>query len=619
MKCRRAPGRSRAPQVPGDGLLLGNELVVCERCWLTAGGADSVHAEFDEDGQLTLTVNGGPEFEVLIAAADEYDQRHPIDRCLIEAGIRWETLRHIAVPARCDLVRWVLERAPLPYTRLAISPDAWIDAVTACIEQQTGTEFKYNAKRKRWWRIANVLRCCSDWQRRPLTWVSQEEIAAAVGCSTRTVRRCVAWLQREGLLFEVLPGCQMPRQTVPDDETAAEQAEREIRMAAAVAAENAAIARAKAELDAVRDGLLGDDAAEAAEVALFPADRAALAAVEELEPVQLMQLVPVYELRVPLSDAERAEEAAITRAHTKLAATPGEAVATHHKAELVPAANAPVYPELFAIGHDGQLTRLTGSDAADALTCGNVAGLLRSDQNGHPPKVITIDQLESLGVQVVDKRPASPGSDKEPPQPGQNGSDSAAGDQAAPSKGDRPKQPQSEAVQAAEWLLRSRLHPDLCIDVSVRWLAGVIRGSRLLTAWDVTYGDADVRDAAWNVGVPVAWNELADLIHGVPEYPHLPRFVRDPRGWIKARFSRADTHTPPSKAKIIRRIEAASSTLQERRQTEVEFVRQSEIATRRTAIAACVLCDEYGFFSADPTDPTAPVVRCNHDLATSGW
>lgn len=618
MKCRRAPGRARLPRPTGDGLIAAAELIVCDRCWHTAGGVDAVQAVLEEDGELVLTLEGSAEFEALVTAAEEYDQRHPIDRFLIEAGIRWETLRLIAVPARCDLVRWVLERVPPAYTRLAVSPDAWIEAVAARIEAQSGTEFKYNAKRRRWWRIANVLRCCSDCRRRPLTWVSQEEIAAAVGCSTRTVRRCVAWLQREGLLHEVLPGCQMPRQAVPDDETTAEQAERHARMAAAIVAEDAARARAKAELSAVRGGLFGDQAAAAAEEVLSPVEEAALAAtLAGLEP-GLVQLVPVYELRVPLADAERAEEVAITRAHTVLG-TAGEALARRHAAELVAVANAHVYRGLFAIGHDGQLARMTGPDAATAVTCGNAIGLLRSDQNGHPPQVVTVDQVKSIAVQVVDKGPASPGSGQGGVQQGRNAADSAADGQTLPPKADHPKVRQSEAVRAAEWLLQSRLHPDLCDDVSVHWLASLIRGSQLLSAWDMTYGDANERDAAWNFEVPPAWNELADQIHGVPEYTNLPRFIRNPRGWIKARFARADAQTPPSKSKILQRIEAASPALQQRRQAKIDQTRQAEITTLRAAIDGCPLCDEIGWLAADPTDPTAPVVKCTHDADTGGW
>jgi hypothetical protein len=620
VKCRRAPGRARSPRPAGDGLIASAELIVCDRCWHTSGGVDAVQAALDEDGELVLTLEGSPEFEALLAAVDAYDHRHPIDRFLIEAGIRWEKLRQIAVPARCDLVRWVLERVPPADTRLAVSPDAWIEAVAARIEAQTGTEFRYNAKRRRWWRIANVLRCCSDdpsrGQCRPLTWVSQEEIAAAVRCSTRTVRRCVAWLQAEGLLHEVLPGCQMPRQAIPDDETAAEQAERQARMAAAIAAEDAARARARAELAAVRGGLFGDQAAAAAEV-LSPADEAALVA-ELAAAAELVQLVPVYELRVPLPAAERAEEAAIARAHTVLG-TAGEALARHYAAELVPVVNAHVYRELFAIGHDGQLTRMTGPDAAKAVTCGNAVGLLRADQNGHPPQVVTSDQVKSRAVQVVDKGPASPGSDQRGFQGARNGADLAAGGQTPPAKGDHPRTRQSEAVRAAEWLIRSRLHPDLCEDVSVRWLAGVIRGSQLLSAWDTTYGAGGAADPACTAQVPPAWNELADLIHGVPEYANLPRHIRTPRGWIKARFARADPHLSPSKAKIIRQIEAASPALQQRRQAEVDQARQAEIAALRAAIDACPLCDEIGWLALDPSDPNAPVVKCDHDPNTGGW
>lgn len=624
-KCHRAPGRARSPQTLGDGLLPVNELIVCDRCWRAAGGEYAVVTTIDEDGHLTVELAGSAEFEALVAAVEEYDARHPIDRCLIEAGIRWETLRWIAVPARCDLVRYVLERVPPRYSRLALSPDAWMEAVTAHIEAQTGTEFKYNPKRRRWWRIANVLRCCSDWQGRPLTWVSQEEIAAAVGCSTRTVRRCVAWLQREGLLHEVLPGLELlPRQAVPDDETAAEQAEREARAAAAAAAEDAAVARAMAELDAVRGGLFGDQAAEAAEAALSPEHAAALAAVEELEP-GWVQLVPVYELRVPMSAAERAEEAAISRAHTKLAASPGEALARHYAAELVPAANADVYRELYAIGHDGQLTRMTGPDAANAVTSGNAVGLLRPDQFGHPPQVIDSDQLESSGVQVVDKGPASPGSDQEDVRAGQNGAGLAVGGQTASSEGDRPTSRQSEAVRAAEWLIRSRLHPVLCEDVSVRWLAGLIRGSRLLSKWRWT------------------WDDLADLIHGVPEYPHLPRHIPNPRGWIKARFKRAIPQLPPAALrqrlaepdtdrellhKHAQLVGAPERVLEliirddetdQRRRDRAERARLTEGAALRAARDACPMCDENGWLAADPTDPTAPVFRCSHEVESGGW
>lgn len=574
---------------------------MCDRCWHAAGGEDAVVTTIDEHGHLTVTLEGSPEFEQLVAEVELYDRRHPVDRCLIENGVRWETLRHIAVPARCDLVRCVLEREAPAHTRLASGPDAWFEAVEARVDEQTGIEFKYRPKVRRWLAVANVFRWCADWTGRPLTWVSQEEIAAAVGCSTRTVGRVVRWLRCQGLLHEVLPGFErLPRQAVPDDETAAEQAEREARAAAAVAAEEAAIARARGQLDAVRGGLFGEAAVAAAEEALSPAHAAALAAAEELEPAWV-QLVPVYELRVPMSEAERAEEAAIARAHTQLR-SPGEQLLEHHSDHRVHVRNLHLYARVTAVYAGGGHTVLDPYALAPwAATsplcpdCGPVVGYLRQDplgadlhqhQFGYPPQVISSNQLESRTVQPVDNRPASPGSDPEQRRPGEQRSDFAENGRTGPSEGDRPKTRQSEAVRAAEWLLRSRLHPMVCDGVSVRWLAGIIRGSRLLAEWHWT------------------WNDLADLIHGVPEHPHLPRYIHNPRGWIKARFKRSTGVLPPSKLKIIRQLDSG------------ERARQADGAAKRAAIDHCPLCDEHGWLD---TGPTAPDVRCNHDPETGGW
>ncbi|MFC0431098.1 hypothetical protein [Kutzneria buriramensis] len=618
--CCRPYGRRRAPLVDGDALFDCADLVVCDQCWHLAGGADAVQTALaGDDGPMEPLLVFDPAFEQLLVAADEYDQLHPIDRFLVESGIRWSVLRYITVPARCDLVRWVLERVPPAHTRPTDSPAVWIEAVEARIREQTGDEFKYNAKRRRWWRIANVLRCCSDRGRRPLTWVAQEEIAAAVGCSTRTVRRCVAWLQREGLLFEVLPGCQLPQMVAPDGETAEERADRDRRMAAAIAAEQAAMARAEAELDAVRAGLLGDQAAAAAEAALSPEEAAALAAVDDLEP-GLVQLAPVYELRVPVSEAEQAEEAAISRAHTVLR-SPGEQLLAEHQAEQVHPANVLLYSAVTVVHAGGghavhdplDLAYLDPSPICP--DCGPVVGYLRGadlgadlhkHQNGHPPQVCWADHLKSSSVQPVDKGRASPGSDMEELSSvstedsisRETSPDLAAEPGTAPAEGDHPKARQSEAVRAAEWLLRSRLHPVVCDDVSVRWLAAQIRGSHLLDRWDWT------------------WDDLADLLHGFPENTHLPRFIRSARAWIRARFQRATPALSPSKLKIIREIERTSPALRGRHQAEAEHVRQAEIAARRAAVAACGMCDELGWLHVPDGTPT---VRCNHDPDTSGW
>ncbi|WP_188317126.1 hypothetical protein, partial [Solihabitans fulvus] len=166
------------PLVEGDALLDCVDLVVCAQCWHLAGGTSAAQTALAADGgRMEPLLVFDPAFEELLAAANEYDQLHAVDRFLVEQGIRWAVLRYIAVPARCDLVRWVLERTPLAHTRTADSPDVWIEAVEMRMREQTGPglEFRYNAKRRRWWRVCNVLRCCSDRGRRPLTKVAQEE------------------------------------------------------------------------------------------------------------------------------------------------------------------------------------------------------------------------------------------------------------------------------------------------------------------------------------------------------------------------------------------------------------------------------------------------------------
>ena len=146
----------------------------------------------------------------------------------------------------------------------------WLDAVKERIDAQTGSRggksatFKYRPKRKRWAAVAKLFATAAHRDRRPLTWLTQDEIAAVVSCTDRTVRRIVRWLCKEGLLWEVVPGCQLPEQEVPDGETPAEAAGRRARMLAAIAAEESAVARARAELDAVRSGQCGADAAAAA-------------------------------------------------------------------------------------------------------------------------------------------------------------------------------------------------------------------------------------------------------------------------------------------------------------------------------------------------------------------
>lgn len=531
--CSRPYGRRRSPLIVGEGLLGCDALVVCDQCWHLAGGTAAVRATFathaERGEQLRPLLVFDPAVDALFARADGPDTLHPCDRLLVESGIRWIVLRHIAVPARIELARRVLDRSAPRHTRAADSPEQWIEAVEARIRAQTGSEFKYNAKRRRWWQISSVFRHCADRSRRPLTWVTQEEIAAAVGCSTRTVRRVVAWLQQEGLLYEVVPGCQLPQQAVPDDETAAEHEQRRRREADAILAEEAAIARAHAELDAVRTFHLGPPATATAQQALgFLTSAVEVDQPHDQRP--LVRLAPVYELRLPADTGE---------------ATPA------------------------------------------LLTSINTATTGQDNKNGHPPVVPHHDQIKSRNVHPVENRRAP-----RDPEPRSSIEDHL------PAKPARPRSRQSQATQAAYWLLRSRLDPRICDDVSLRWLAAQIRGSHLLDRHHWTFED------------------LADQLHGYPQYTHLPYHIRDCRAWIRARITRATPHLSPTKLRTIQHIERHSPTLKRQRQAEHEQARRAEITARRTAINACHLCDEQGWLHVPPNTPTA---RCNHDPATGGW
>ncbi|GAB3161870.1 hypothetical protein GCM10027258_79700 [Amycolatopsis stemonae] len=615
LACGRPFGRLRAPLVPGDGLLDCAELIVCDQCWHLAGGTAAVHAKVaaTESGQLEPILVFDPAIEAVLAAADEYDQLHPIDRLLVESGVRWAVLRHIAVPARMRLAGEILRRSAPECTRVADSADVWLGAVEDRIRQQSGPgqEFRYNAKRRRWWRICNVLRCCSDQGRRPLTWVTQEEIAAAVGCSDRTVRRCVAWLQREALLWEILPGCQLPRKEAPDGETAAEREERERKVAEAVAAEDAAIARARAELDAVRAGLRGRRAAAAARQTLDLELNDDVEREDQADEPTLVQLAPVYELRVPLAAQELEEASAVVDA----CVSAGEQLLREHADERVHPANVLLYGTVTVVYASGahtvhepvDLVSWAPSSNPVCPDCGPVVGCLRfsplgadlhKHQNVHPPQVCNQDQVKSSSVQPVDNRPASPGSDKKGASSIKNGPGSVAGGRTRGSEGDRERAPQSEAVRAAEWLLRSRLDPRVCDGVSVRWLAAQIRASHLLDRHD------------WS------WEDLADQLHGYPEFTQLPRYIRSARGWIRARLARAEPALSPFKQRVIRDVERNSPILRQQQREAFEQARREEIAARRAAIDACELCDELGWLHV-PAD--TPTVRCNHDPETGGW
>jgi hypothetical protein len=584
--CQRPYGRRRPYAVAGE------PLVVCDQCWRLAGGAAAVQQRLAA-GAGTPALALEPAAASLLEHGQAVDELHPVDRILVDSGVRWAVLRQVVPAARVDLALTVAARTAPEQSKRADSPEGWLGAVEDRIRATSGTEFRYRCKQRRYWYIARVFAQVANRTGRPLSWISQEEIAAAVGCSTKTVQRCEQWLQAEGLLWEVVPGCRLPMCAVPEGETAAERAERAQRLAAAVAAEEASRARALVELELQRLREQGQ-AAPAGDGGRGPVAAASGAGdvdqADEERP--LVNVVPVYELRVPWGPEEHAAAAA---AVARLSA--GERVALEHRDQLVHWRNAGLYGEVGAIAHDGRLVRLPAGEAFEAVTCGNAVGLLRMDENVYPPQVGSLDQLKSSAERDVDKGRAARGSLPEEPA-GFLPSGCAVEGLTGGSEGSRRSGRPSRAVRTAEWLLRSRLDPRLCDGVSVRYLAAQIRGSHLLDRHGWTEED------------------LADLLHGAPEHTHLPYEVRDARAWIRARFLRAQPLLPPRKLRFVQGVERDSRFFRERRSAAGGELRREEIRQRRAAIDACDLCDELGWQHVPAGVPTA---RCTHERETGGW
>lgn len=580
--CGRSYGRLRVPAGGGDeseaGLWGCAELIVCDQCWHLAGGATGVRTRLDVvDGAVEPLLVLPPDVEAVLAGAADHDLLHPLDRLLTDSGVRWAVLRHIAVPARMTLAGWVLRSTPPDRTRPAESARLWLDEVEDRVRAQSGTGgFVHTARKNRWWRVAHQLACAAARERRPLTWMAQEDVADAVGCSTRTVRRVVRWLHAEGLLWEVAPGCRLPQQHVPDGERPQEAVDRRRRMAAAVAAEQAAIRRAHAEPDSVRTGLQGAAAAAHAQhhpPGTEPADEAPIDVfaleelVDNLLPPALVHLAPVYELRLP-----------------------------EIPAELAPTTAAVDQPE-------------TASTSENTDPDGPAHSFVR------PPQVLNQDHISSSSLQPVDTQRRAPrGLDPKDSDGADRGAavgtlnprpERVGGAPAHPAEGDPQPSPQSQAVRAAQWLLRSRLDPRLCGGVSVWWLTNRIRETQLLDRHGWT------------------WEDLADQLRGEPAYSHLPRDIPNPRGFLKARLAAASPALPPSRLRLVLHLERNGDLFRHRRETEQDDARAAAAATlhavaaaRQAAIDACTLCDEHGWLDLGPQLPDA---RCTHDSSTSGW
>ncbi|GAA2822666.1 hypothetical protein GCM10010470_67080 [Saccharopolyspora taberi] len=616
MCCTLPLGRRRPQLVDG-----GDELFVCDLCWRLAGGREAIEARAAGEQPVPL-LELDPAAEAVLAAA-EYDQLHPLDRLLTQAGVRWAVLRFIVPTARVDLASKVLTRVAPEWTRPAESPYVWLDVVADRIRACTGTEFKRNAKRRRFWRIARVYAVCADRSGRPLTWVTQDDIAAAVGCSTRTVRRCLSWLQQEGLLWELVPGCRLPMMERPEGETPEERDERRQRLAAAIAAEEAARERARVELEHVRKGASGRAARalaqrDAGEIPRIDIPSTSTQPDQEQDAERpLVNLCPVYELRVPLTAAERREADELAQAHRPVL-TAGEQLLERFRRHQVHPRNAEVQVEVaggvFGVTEAGLLRWLGWQDLLpwrSGASLQGIVGMLRTDAVDespqltaliedfvHPPQVSLVDQEKSNYVRGVDNRRAPRGSDKKGLSSIENGPELPAEAKTQGSATDARRKRPSRAQRAAERLLRGLLRPEVSDGVSIRWLTARLRGSKLL-------------DYGWTE------QDLADQIHGLLEYRHLPRHIHNSRAWISARLAKATPELPPSKQQAIRAVEvAAADERRAARETAALRERREEIAARRAAIDACDLCDELGWL---PVPDGVPVPKCNHDPDTGGW
>lgn len=623
--CLRPFGRTRAVAHQ----LLGNT-PVCDHCWHLAGGAQAIldRAHLFAEGTDTLILAFDERADAMIAAANPVDLLHPADRVVVDNGVRWSVLRTIIPRDRLRLTSWIADRtASVPTgTTRPDGPEAWLVLVTLAIAADT-EEFKQprGTKRRRWWRIARVFALCADRDGRPLTWAAHDVVAEAVGCSTKTVQRCLRWLESAGLLHEVVPGCVLRRCQVPEGETAQQRNARQEREALAEAAAvidaEARRVRTEAELTAVRAGHGGLAALAAADDLLAdqpglpgnlldddgqdhrPLDRQV--PLWDKNPEEWVRITPVYELRRPLTPLER-EEADRIAATVITPPTPGQVLAEQHRDAWVHPANAHVHSDLVLITHDGTTVRLDNSDmeawltAVDAVTCGNAAKLVRTTSFVHPPKVTSLREIKSLtqnGLWISGR--ASRDASKKSPISVQDHEVISVNTEVIGGIAKQLAKPAPEARQVARWLLESSLDPILCDGVTEDYLTALIAGSGLLRH-------------EWT------WDDIRDEIHGLPEHPHLPRHIRTPRAFITDRLrSAADyPHLPPSIRRQILEIERGSRWFAENATNTRDAAREAERAARRKEIDNCPLCDQSGWLDLPSHVPTA---RCTHDPDTQGW
>lgn len=590
------------------------EASICDQCWHLSGGAEKILARAKAMAEGTSEVpvlTMDPWSEALIAgAAGNTDLLHPHDRLVVENGVRWSTLRKIIPRDRLRLAAMVAERVESTpaHTELPAGITAWQTEVIARIAADLD-EFRQprGTKRRRWWRICRVFALCCDRDGRPLTWAAHEVVAEAVGCSTKTVQRCLRWLEGQGLIREVVPGCVLRRSHTAERETEQERADR---LAREVVAEAEAIARtaARTPVAAGQRASTGDAGAEehqdSADVEQVDVRRTR--PVWDDNPDEWVHIAAVYELRVPLTELQRAEADRIAAASAPPPPSAGELLAEQHRGLWVHPLNAFLQKDVVLITHDGACGLVASDDpetwfaALNAVTSGNAVKLVRTRSFVHPPQVWNLEEIKSRTENDlwINGRATRDSSTKERSRQGQCDSVHTEATEVKNPQRDVAKKrvkPVPEARQCARWLLNKTLDAVLVEGLDQDFenrLTSLIAGSGLLRH-------------GWT------WDDLLDEIHGLPEHQHLPRWIRDPRAWITARITQAKPHLPPSTRQEILAIERTSKWFAE----QPEKRREAERAARWAAIQACPLCDNNGLLDL----PGAPVVRCNHDPDSGGW
>ncbi|MEU3625665.1 hypothetical protein BS329_38830 [Amycolatopsis coloradensis] len=513
----------------------------------------------------------------LADAADPHDQhgnvfadeKGLVDRTLMTLGVRWTKLRWMPRSIRMRLFREIVGRRdtmPSGARTCWEGATVWLDEVHALIDAQPWQQ----RRRDTWTAVAQLLAESTRDGMRPLTEISHEAIATALDVSDRYVHTITRWLIERRLLGQLLSGTRFPRMDIPQDET---RAEHRARLAREKAAEQArrrqrehAFAQARAELDAVRDGL----PVPPSELDPYREFRAAQQG--NAEPPTLINLASVYELRLPDDTPPPPEPTnviSLSDARQRRLASGTSTVDPH-------------------------------GDSHTAVTSGNPVG----------PKSSSPTPLgEDLGVTPdrqcnVDKKGrASRGSDKK-------GSTRFSGSHREVTRlsvAQRTAQALLRGPVAGWWEQDTSLPDKLTQGVTAAWLAREV--DPLVSAgWDPL-------ELAWHITTKGG------------QWYYLPTHIPNPPGWIRASLRAAIPAVRPSAKWAADEAAREGAELAEEREDEVsrhawlrslrETAQQRRHGrARRAAIDACDLCDEGGWL---PEEDEIGVVRCNHDPETGGW